>query len=155
MKQGAGSRSVRTSFLFGRVPPPANQRQHARADNNDHNNQWIDHHQRRPRYGPQQRDCGPAGHDRGDAEEAGGLPCGDEGRLTLFAGPGIGAVVIVDFHSVRNLAVWKGLTAERAYWRGRVFLICRNGAMLRKPNRSTAFTYHHAWRFLRTLPDVD
>lgn len=68
---------------------------------------------------------------------------------------GIGQWVTIDFHTVRNLGVWKGLTVERAYWRGRVFLTCRNGAMLRKPDRSTAFTYKHAWTFLRSLPDVD
>ena len=64
-------------------------------------------------------------------------------------------LLAVDFHRVRVLGTSKGLTVERAYWHGRVFLICRNGAMLRKVNRSTAWTYRHAWQFLRALPDID
>lgn len=60
-----------------------------------------------------------------------------------------------DYHRVRVLAVWKGLTAERGTMRDHVKLICRNGVPLRKPNRSTAFTYKHAWHFLRSLPDVE
>ena len=40
--------------------------------------------------------------------------------------------------------------------RDRVKLICRNGVALRKPNGSTAFTYHRAWHFLRNeCPDWD
>jgi hypothetical protein len=58
------------------------------------------------------------------------------------------------------LAAQKGLKAERHYWRGRVRLICCNGATLKHYPEGYShglswWQHGHAWRFLRELPDAD